>query len=150
MESEGIRLAAAADVDGVRACVRAAYGMYVDRMAQEPAPMTADYAALVASGVVHVLESEQGIVGVLVSFPREGDYFIENVAVQPQLHGQGLGRRLLAFAEDLAREADRDAIELYTNAVMTENRAFYPRLGYVLLGERVEDGFARVYFRKSL
>ena len=147
---DAIRVAVAADVDGVRTCVRAAYAMYLDRMTQEPAPMTADYAALVASGVVHVLESEEGIVGVLVSFPREGDYFIENVAVLPELHGQGLGRRLLAFAEDLAREAGRDAIELYTNAVMTENRAFYPRLGYTLLGERVQDGFARVYFRKSL
>ena len=147
---DAIRIAVEGDVAAVRACVRAAYEIYLDRMAQEPAPMTADYEALVADGVVHVLDAETGIVGVLLSFAREGDYFVENVAVLPQLHGQGLGRRLMAFAEDLAREADRDAIELYTNAVMTENRAFYPRLGYALLGEREEDGFARVYFRKSL
>jgi hypothetical protein len=33
---------------------------------------------------------------------------------------------------------------------MTENLAFYPRLGYREVGRVVEDGFRRVYFAKRL
>ena len=64
--------------------------MYVERMEQEPAPMTADYASLVERGVVHVLGEDTAgteLAGVLVAFPRDGHYFIENVAMRPDLHG---------------------------------------------------------------
>jgi Ni,Fe-hydrogenase III large subunit len=40
------------------------------------------------------------------------------------------------------------SIELYTNAKMTENLAYYPRLGFEETGRRREDGFDRVYFRR--
>lgn len=151
--TDSIRLATTDDVDAVRACVRAAYTMYVDRMDQEPAPMTADYGALVEEGVVHVLDDEPAgtaLAGVLVAFARKDHYFIENVAVQPDLHGTGRGRLLLAFAEDEAKRQGLDRIELYTNAVMSENIDYYPRLGYEEIGRHEEDGFQRVFFRKAL
>ena len=43
-----------------------------------------------------------------------------------------------------------DRIELYTNAAMRENIEYYPRLGYKEIGRHEEDGFERVFFRKSL
>lgn len=151
--TDSIRLAVADDVDAVRACVRAAYAMYLERMEQEPAPMTADYASLVAEGVVHVLDDEptgNELAGVLVAFARDDHYFIENVAVRPDLHGTGRGRLLLTFAEEEARRQGFDRIELYTNAVMTENIDYYPRLGYEEIGRNEEDGFQRAFFRKGL
>jgi hypothetical protein len=33
---------------------------------------------------------------------------------------------------------------------MTENLGLYPRLGYQQFDRRVEDGFDRVYFEKTL
>ncbi len=50
-----IRPAVAADCDAVRACVRAAYAKYVERIGREPAPMLADYQRLIAQGAVSVI-----------------------------------------------------------------------------------------------
>lgn len=114
--------------------------------------MTADYGSLVGQGVVHVLDADSGdgLAGVLVAFARDEHYFIENVAVRPDLHGSGRGRLLLAFAEDEAKRQGLDRIELYTNAVMSENIDYYPRLGYEETGRHEEDGFERVFFHKGL
>ena len=57
---------------------------------------------------------------------------------------------LVSFAEDRTRALGLQAIELYTNEAMVENLELYPRLGFVETGRRVEDGFRRVYFKKTL
>ena len=139
-----------ADADAVAACVRAAYAEYVERIGREPAPMGADYAALIAEGGVWVARSRAGIAGVLVLRPQPPSLLLENVAVAPAHRGRGLGRALVAFAEEHARAHGFDAVTLYTNERMTENLAMYPALGYAETGRRVEDGFARVYFRKPV
>jgi ribosomal protein S18 acetylase RimI-like enzyme len=138
------------DAAAVTACVRAAYAEYVGRIGREPAPMGADYAALIDAGEVWVVRDGDAIAGVLVLRPRPPALLLENVAVAPSHRGRGLGRTLIAFAEQQARTAGLDAVTLYTNARMTENLRLYPALGYVETGRRVEDGFARVYFRKPV
>ena len=50
--------------------------------------------------------------------------FVENVAVDPECQGSGLGRRLMAFAEDRARRDGLPRLELYTNVKMTETIPF--------------------------
>ena len=75
---------------------------------------------------------------------------LENVAVDPAEQGLGHGRALVAFAESHARALGLTAVELYTNEAMVENLQLYPRLGFVETGRRVEDGYRRVYFRKTL
>jgi ribosomal protein S18 acetylase RimI-like enzyme len=81
---------------------------------------------------------------------RAGHLFVENVAVRPDHQGRGFGRRLMAFAEDMARERGQPAVELYTNVKMTENFPFYEGLGFVETERRHENGFDRVYLRKTL
>ena len=56
---------------------------------------------------------------------------IENVAVDPRWQREGLGRRLMAFAEDEARRRSLATMLLYTNERMVENIALYTRLGYL-------------------
>ncbi len=56
----------------------------------------------------------------------------------------------VGWLEALARQGGAAAVELYTNARMTENLQLYPRLGYAETGRRTEDGFDRVFFRKHL
>ena len=62
----------------------------------------------------------------------------------------GLGGALIAHVEAMARAAGARAVELYTNAKMTENHSLYPRLGYGEAGQAIEDGFNRVFYRKKL
>jgi ribosomal protein S18 acetylase RimI-like enzyme len=54
------------------------------------------------------------------------------------------------FAEERARHAGLAEVTLYTNARMTENLRFYPALGYTEAGRGVQDGFDRVFFKKTL
>ena len=145
-----LRPADAEDVRGVRRLVRDAYGLYVQRIGREPAPMTADYEALVAAREVTVAVEDGTIVGVLVLREQPGSLLVENVAVAPAAQGRGIGRALLAHAEIHARALGLRRITLYTNAKMTENLSFYPSLGYVEVDRRVEHGFERVFFEKAL
>src|SRR6266566_1865347 len=84
MENMHIRQAQAAHHRAVVACVRAAYSKYLVRMDREPAPLHADYKALIAQGVVYVLVTEEEVRGVLVMMPQQRRMFVENVAVDPR------------------------------------------------------------------
>jgi len=145
-----IRMATQDDVEQITRLVNAAYTTYLDRIEKPPAPMLADYAALIASGGVHVLILGAEIAGVLVIEAQDQALFIENVAVDAAFQGQGLGRRLMAFAERYACEHELRELRLYTNEVMVENLAFYRSLGFEEAERRVDDGYHRVFMRKSL
>jgi ribosomal protein S18 acetylase RimI-like enzyme len=143
-----IRVARAGDLAAVRAVARAAYALYVPRIGREPAPMVADFAAAQAAG--HLWVAEDPVAGFVVAYPRGDHWHLENVAVDPVAQGAGLGLALIAHVEALARASGAQAVELYTNAKMIENRALYPRLGYAETGRAIEDGFDRVFYRKPL
>ena len=145
-----IRPARAEDADWARALVRRAYTLYVPRMGKEPAPMLADYGALISAGEVHVLEGGGAPVALIVIYPKEDALFIENIAVDPSTQRKGHGRALLAFAESEARRLGLKALRLYTNAAMTENLAYYPRLGFRETARREKDGYSRVFFEKRV
>jgi ribosomal protein S18 acetylase RimI-like enzyme len=145
-----IQRAVSQEVPAIRAIVEAAYAPYVPRIGRAPAPVRADYRALVAAGDVWVGESDGQLVGVLVIRPAGDVLELENVAVDPTCQRRGFGRSLIAFAEDHARDLGLTAVTLYTNEAMVENLDLYPRLGFVETGRRVEDGFRRAYFRKDL
>lgn len=145
-----IRMAHASDLDSVTRCAAEAYALYVPRMGKKPAPMIADFRSQIAAGQVYVIEGSNGVAGFIVLYCRRDHLHVENIAVLPATQGQGLGRRLLSFAEDEAKRQGLASIELYTNVKMTENLELYPRLGYEEIGRREEEGFSRVFFRKSL
>lgn len=145
-----IRPATAADVQAMRRLVVAAYAHYVPRIGREPAPMTADYAAVVAGGHAWVAEAGGRLAGLLVLVPHDDHLLVENVAVDPGAQGSGVGSRLLAFADERARALGLPELRLYTHERMTENLAYYPRRGYVETHRSEEHGFHRVYFTKRL
>ena len=151
-----IRPAEPDDLDAVRRIARAAYAPYVPRIGREPAPMVADFAASIVAGELWVATGAATgaagapVAGFVVAYPRGDHWHLENVAVEPSAQGTGLGGALIAHVEAMARAAGARAVELYTNAKMTENLSLYPRLGYGESGRAMEDGFDRVYYRKEL
>ena len=67
-----IRSATPDDADRIRAIARAAYVKYVARIGREPAPMVADFAALIAADYVIVAEDRDGIKGYMIRLARNG------------------------------------------------------------------------------
>ncbi len=145
-----IRRASAGDATAADEITSAAYRPYIERIGREPAPMSADFDALIAAGDVWVATDQERVVGVLVLRFQGTALLLESVAVDPARQGCGIGRALIDHAEQVARDAGLGAVDLYTNAHMTENLRLYPSLGYDLIECRREDGFDRVFFRKLL
>lgn len=138
------------DAPIIRRIALAAYAPYIRRIGRKPAPMVADYPALVAAGKVWIRSEIAEIVGYIVLDAAEDALHVENVAVHPERHGEGHGRALLDFAEAEARRRRLHRLALYTNAKMTENISLYSALGWRETERRWEDGFNRVYFEKQV
>ena len=149
MSGTSIRRATISDLAAIRQLINDAYEKYIERIGRPPAPMTADYAAALAHSRVWVLETDDAVVGALVTEDRGDHLLLETIAVAPAAQGSGYGRLLLDRAERDAAELGRTEVRLYTNEAMTENLTFYPRHGYRETGRGVEDGYRRVYFSKA-
>jgi GNAT superfamily N-acetyltransferase len=141
------RLARASDLPQIEALVEAAYAKYIPRIGMRPLPMDDDYSARVERSEAWVLGDVDALI---VLVPDEEWLLVDNVAVRPDLQGQGLGRRLLAFAEEEAARRGYRELRLYTNEKMTENRALYARLGYEELDRETITGRHAVWMRKRL
>ena len=156
------------DAPHLKRIARQAYRQYVPRMPKPPAPMLADYAKLLAGAdadtdadtIVLVAETtgettpsvgggRRGVVGFAIILKKSDGYWLENVAVGDGWRGQGIGGRLLGAVEE-ALAGKAESYQIYTNAVMTENIGWYRRLGFEDLGQRDDEGYSRVFFRKRL
>jgi predicted N-acetyltransferase YhbS len=145
-----MRDAVPSDQVAVEACVQAAYQPYIERMSTPPAPMLADYRALIERGLVSVATIDGVVCGVIVMWPEIDHFYVDNVAVDESSRGCGLGRMLLNDAERAAAAAGRQEIRLYTNAAMHENLGYYPRRGYAETHRATNSGYERVYFSRRL
>ena len=150
MDEARIRAATAADIAAITDIVDQAYRHYLPRMGKPPGPMLDDYAARVSQGVVWVLEQGGAIAAVVVLLPAPDYLLLDNIAVSPARQGLGLGRRLLAFAEDEALRRGYREIRLYTHETMVENQRLYASIGYEETGRGTEAGYNRVFMRKQL
>jgi GNAT superfamily N-acetyltransferase len=146
-----LRAARTDDAEAVSAVARASFAPYVGRLGDlEPWPMHVDYAEKIAAGHTWVAEDGGEVVGLLVLEPHEDHLLLDIVGVAPDHHGTGIGTRLLAVADEQARALGLPEVRLYTNVVMTENLAYYPRHGYVETHRDQVGPYHRVFFTKRL
>ena len=138
------------DVASVRDLTRKAYAKWCDVIGREPLPMTADYDHAVRHHVIDLAFIGGRLVGLVEMIPRESDLLIENVCVGPDEQGGGIGRRLVARAEDETRRQGHGVIRLYTNKLFAANLRFYESLGYEVEREEPFKGGTMVHFRKIL
>lgn len=149
MTDPPLRRATADDADAIAALVDRAYRKYLPRIGRPPAPMTDDYKAVVRDHDVWVIDGPEAIDAVLVLMPDTDALYIDNVAVDPGRQQTGLGRMLMAFAEDEARRRGLSALTLVTNEHMTENIARYIRLGFIETARTLRRGSYTVHMRKE-
>lgn len=145
-----IRRATMADAPVVREITDLAYARYVPLLGRKPQPMTGDHHAMIVEHGVWLLVDEEGPLGVLELIAEPGCMLVYNVAVRPEHQKQGLGRRLLDWAERETARAGHDRIRLYTNALMEDNLRLYARLGYDETGREPYMGSTLVHMAKRV
>jgi ribosomal protein S18 acetylase RimI-like enzyme len=132
-----IRLARPAEAEDVRAISAAAFiPAYRPIIGGTPSPALEDYAPRIAQGEVWLLETQAGPIAMLALEPHEDHLLVYSIAVLPEHQRQGHARRLLAFAEQQARQAGCRTLRLYTNDRMEGNLALYRSCGFVESGRR--------------
>jgi GNAT superfamily N-acetyltransferase len=72
---------------------------------------------------------------------KSGRLYLGKLAVEPAMQGRGLGRLMVARAEERARELGLPEVELETRVELLENHRFYLGLGYVEAGRSAHDGY---------
>lgn len=145
-----IRIAVGEDANAVGNLVDRAYAGYIERMGRKPGPMLDDYAALIADGLVRVICRGEQICGVLVLIEKDDHLLLDNVAVDPDAQGCGIGRRLVEAAEATARRLGYDTVRLYTHETMVENIGLYEHLGFSITHRVKERGYDRIYMAKAI
>ncbi|MFD0978657.1 GNAT family N-acetyltransferase [Tropicimonas aquimaris] len=147
METPDIRQARVEDAPAFTSVIRAAYGPWIDRLEGLP-----DVDAGVADEIAHHpvwVAAQPGtgrIVGGLVLHLEPGVARVANLAVHPDCGGQGIGRALMAAAEEHARAAGYRQMTLASHRDMTPTLRFYRNSGWAETGR---EGF-RVFMVKDL
>ena len=131
MSERAVRRATAGDADKLTALARAAYARHVPVIGREPMPMSADWRKLLREPEIWIVDEPGGETAASLALDIQPDHVtIWSVAVAPAQQRNGIGRRLMAFAEARTRELGRAELRLFTNALMEGNVALYRRLGY--------------------
>ncbi len=144
-----IRFAVPEDAAALVAIAEAAYQPYIAEMGRKPAPMVADFDAHIAQDICLVLWLAGEVAGYAIILDRADGYWLENIAVHPAHHKKGLGTALIEAVEAFIRPK-AGHYQLYTNIVMQRNARWYLALGFALTKQAMEDGFHRLYFKKTL
>jgi GNAT superfamily N-acetyltransferase len=145
-----LRRATPADAIAIRRLTRDAYAKWAPIIGREPRPMTADYEEAVRKHRFDLLYVDAVLAGLIETVEEPRQLLIENVAVAPAFHGRGLGRKLLAHAEEIALALGYVRIRLYTNKLFAENVRLYARIGYQLDREEDAGDAIAVHMSKDL
>jgi N-acetylglutamate synthase-like GNAT family acetyltransferase len=130
MKKQSFRRATSADAAAVREITRAAYAKWIPVIGREPKPMTANYEQVVTEHVIDLLEEGGRPIALIEMIPQPSHLLIENVAVLPDRHGEGIGGSLLKRADAVARSLGLSELRLYTNALFSANISFHARRGF--------------------
>jgi ribosomal protein S18 acetylase RimI-like enzyme len=142
-----IRPAEAVDAEDIAAVILSAFEPYRGRIEPTPSALSETGESIgrrLASGPGFVAEARDRVVGcVLTAFNSPGELYVGRLAVVPEWRRRGLGRRLIARSEELARERGCAAISLGVRIALKENIAFFERLGFRFVSEERHPGYSR-------
>ena len=142
-----IRRATPEDVDGLKKCMELAYATYQERMGGERLPpMDVDYSSEIKNYPTWIVDLEGYIVGGLIMIFEKGRASIANIAIDPNFQGQGIGGRLMQFAELKANEKNYSELHLATHVLLNENISLYRHLGW----QEIDRDESRVFMKKEL
>ena len=155
MNKQSFRRATASDAGTIRDITRAAYAKWVAVIGREPKPMTADYNEAAVAHVIDLLEEDGRPIALIEMIPelsvQPAHLLIENIAVLPERHGEGIGSVVLQRAQVIARSFGVSELRLYFHAKFVANHLFYVRRGFVEFAREPHPaGGEIVHMKKSI
>jgi GNAT superfamily N-acetyltransferase len=147
--STRIRLATVDDLAAIVRCLELAFAPFNEFEDSQYPQLSDDLKSQIFEGSIRLIFDETQVLGFISFWPAADQMFIDTLAVLPTHHGQGLGSKLLAFADIETLRLGFKAVTLFTKARMTGNLQFYQRRGYRETGRCNDDGFCRVFYTKT-
>lgn len=112
--------------------MHAAYQTYSDRIdITHLPPMNIDYVEEIRTSEVWIAVSEETLAGAMILVADADQFLIANIAVHPEFQGNGLGRRLIDFAQSQASQRAYTEMHLATHPLLIENISLYTHLGWI-------------------
>ncbi len=130
MAAMEFRKAVQEDVEGIIACIKAAYADALSTISDIP-DVTDGIAEDVEANRVILAEANNALLGVVVWLHKGETAMIFNLAVWPDKQGQGVARKLLELVSQKAKANGASRMELKTHRLMQETRSMYRHLGWV-------------------
>jgi len=93
------------------------------------------------AGFAAVIDDE--LAGCVFIKEKDDRFYLGKLAVTPAFEGQGIGRKLVEKAEQLAVACGKPVMELQTRIELTRNHAVFEKLGYRKVAETAHPGFTR-------
>ena len=132
-DSVSIRAAVSGDIHALVRLINAAF--IVEQFVFDGDRISAEEArAFMETGKFFVAHDSAGFAGCVYVELRNGRGYLGLLAVDPERQGTGLGRKLVAAAEDYFRIEGCCAVDLRIISQRTPLPPFYRRLGYMEIG----------------
>lgn len=145
-----IRAATVTDAAAIMMCSDLAFASFAEHSDKADVKQVENLKSQIREGSIQLISHEGRLLGYISLWPSADRMFIDTLAVLPKHQRQGLGSRLLAFAECESLQRGLKAISLFTKAPMADNLVFYQSRGYRETGRCDDDGFCRVFYTKDL
>ena len=144
-----VRFGRADDAPAMAALLKRAFAAY-------PVPIVPPSSALretaaplaepLARGQVGIAEFGRDIAGCIVWAPNGDGIYLGRLAVDPACRWRGIGRGLLRFAEQVAREAGARRLTLETRIALPDNHRLFAACGFREVSRHAHPGFAAPTF----
>lgn len=133
------------DAEAVAGLIRAAFAVLEEAVDPLPSAL-GETAGSVAAGLADGGGCGVWVAGELVGAvlwqPRGGGLYVGRLSVHPDRRGQGIARRLMAAAEQAARDAGLPRLLLSTRLALVGNRALFAACGFVEMSVHAHPGHA--------
>ena len=109
---------------------------YIEGQRTDAATLARDLAADPEARLLMLREAGELVGSVWLEPAGEAAWYLGMLTVRPDLQAGGVGRRLLAGAEDWVRQAGGTRVRMTVISIRDSLIAWYQRRGYLVTGER--------------